>query len=88
MNCSEIQDKLLDLAYSESPPDEADTLQQHLADCPECAASLERWRQATHLLQTVSPRSDEMDSLVSPASLFFRATQQAKKSSSLGWMKS
>ena len=51
MNCAEIQDKLLDWTYDELPPEEGEALQQHLGQCPECAASLERWRHTRQLLE-------------------------------------
>jgi anti-sigma factor RsiW len=42
LNCEDVRTRIWDLLLSELPPDEEIRMQQHLSECPDCRAAMER----------------------------------------------
>ena len=51
MNCENVRDKLIDLAYGELAPPAASAITDHLAGCPQCRAELDKLRLARRALR-------------------------------------
>lgn len=52
MNCSEVQRVLLEYVEGGLSTQEQHNIDEHIAKCSECAASVKRWRNAVTLLQS------------------------------------
>ena len=70
MKCSKIQDKLLEYVYGELKPEDAVRVEQHLKDCPECAAALkdiEFTRKVFHRAEARVPSNHTVEKLCDAA---------------------
>ena len=58
MNCRELAELLMDYLAGELPPEQADGIRQHLADCRTCTCYIETYRLTitlTRQLPAVAP---------------------------------
>jgi hypothetical protein len=89
MSANHCEEKLLEFAYGELSPAEANSVEVHLSSCAHCSGALQSIRQVRKVMSQLplgEPSSAGMDSLLSYAQQAARRGQSGS-SRSIGWKK-